>query len=109
MAWVQNDAGVLIDPQGRFQRTSQETMVAMWNPETHSFDSPIALTNNSVSDVQPAVHVGENGSVQVTWLQDSEFDADDHVVIANQVMFSEYDDECHNVKIERGQANHFRS
>ncbi len=90
-AWVKNGAGSPMDPQGRFNRSANEIQVAVWNPATRMFGTPQSLTANAVGDSQPAVYSAPDGKIYVVWIQDTGFDATNHVVTSNQVMYSVFD------------------
>jgi GEVED domain/CARDB len=91
VAWVQNGAATPINNQGRFDRASNEIMVATWNTRSLSFNAPTILSNNAVGDAKPDVYSAPNGRVYVVWSQDSGFDSENHVVTANQIMYSVFE------------------
>ena len=70
VAWVHNTNPAPVSAGGLFDRTSNQIEVAVWNPATHTWGTPQALTGAGAYS-NPTVYAGENGSLYVVWLQDT--------------------------------------
>jgi hypothetical protein len=82
VAWVNNTDTNPINGSGQFDRSSNEIEASIWDPQNHVWSLPQPLTNNSVSDSQPAVFADPSGNFYLVWLEDT--------ASGNQVMCSIY-------------------
>jgi hypothetical protein len=82
LAWVRNTSAAPINAEGHFNRDANEIMTSVWNPVTHTWSAPLAMTNDAVADGKPAVYVDETGKLYVLWLKDTP--------TGNQIMFRTY-------------------
>jgi hypothetical protein len=67
LVWVRNKNATPVSDQGGWDGASNEIMYAAWNPATHSWGAPVALTDDSAHDSQPTVQVANDGTVLVAW------------------------------------------
>jgi hypothetical protein len=68
-AWVHNTDSNPIGDDGQLDDNANEIQVAVWNKATHSFSSPLTLTNDNVDDDQPTVLAGADGTLRVAWVR----------------------------------------
>lgn len=81
VAWIHNTAAVPMDSTGNFSRNTQDIEAAVWNPLTHAFSAPIAITSpDGVADYNPAAYVDDAGKMYVVWLRGTD--------TSNVVMYS---------------------
>ena len=84
VAWTRNaSASPLKDAAGN------EVMIATWDPATHSWSAPMALTSDLVADRQPAVYTGEDGTFTVAWIRDAA--VADSVLNSNEAWYRRFE------------------
>ncbi len=70
-AWVHNTNPTPMDAAGNYSGATTDIEAAVWNPATHTFGSPVAISvpNDGVADAQPAAFVDAAGHQYVVWVQ----------------------------------------
>jgi hypothetical protein len=85
LAWSHNKSSQPLQSPG-----SNEIMVSLWNPGTHSWLSPVQLTSDvGASDARPAVYMAEDGTATVVWLRNPDT-ATTNSAVGKEVWFSRY-------------------
>lgn len=83
VAWVHNTNSTPMDSNGNYSRSTQDIDAAIWNPATHTWSAPMAVTTpDGVSDDKPAAYVDPSGRMFIVWIRDT--------ASGNELMYSQY-------------------
>ncbi|MBC8354746.1 MAG: SBBP repeat-containing protein [Planctomycetes bacterium] len=69
LTWTRNTNTTPMTTQ--LDRSANEIMTSVWDSSTHSWQTPLMLTNDVASDSQPTVFVNSEGFIHLVWLRDT--------------------------------------
>jgi hypothetical protein len=70
LAFVHNTDSAPMNSSGVFDSAANDIQASVWNPTTHTWSAPVAITSgNGVDDSQPTTFVDATGKRYIVWIQ----------------------------------------